>query len=232
MPLGRLLRALSALPARLTGHRGAALPLSELHFVAIDIETTGLDPRTDLPVALAAIPFRGGRPDVATGYSGLVNPGRSIPSAARAIHGIGDEHVREAPPVAAALPGFLAACRAEAIVAHTARFDVTIVNRVARSAGLPPLEGAILDIGILAHGLFPSWWDLTLEGLARLTEGSLIARHTAKGDALSAGFIFLKMIPALERRKIRTLSAALRLQRSVALLPGGPGATGGGLAGP
>jgi DNA polymerase-3 subunit epsilon len=232
MPLGRLFRALSSLPARLTGDHGAAIPLNRLEFVAIDIETTGLDPRTDVPVALAAIPFRGGRPDVATGYTALVNPGRPIPAAARAIHGIGDEDVWKAAPVAAALPDFLAACRAEAIVAHTARFDLAIVNRVARGAGLSPLSGAVLDIGVLAHGLFPSWWDLTLEGLARLTEGSLIARHTARGDALSAGFIFLKMVPVLEQRKIQTLGAALRLQRSVALLPGGPGATGGGLAGP
>ena len=87
-------------------------------------------------------------------------------------------------------------------------------------------------IGALAHGLFPSWWDLTLEGLGHLVELDPIERHTARGDALTAGLIFLRMIPLLERRGITSLRAALRLQRRAAILPGGPGATGGGLAGP
>jgi hypothetical protein len=59
-----------------------------------------------------------------------------------------------------------------------------------------------------------------------------VGRHTAEGDALTAGLLFLRLVPWLERRGITTLGAALRLQRRTALIPGGPGATGGGLAGP
>jgi DNA polymerase III epsilon subunit-like protein len=214
------------------GAAGGATALRDLDFVAIDLETTGLDPRQDVAVALAAIPFRGGRASPDEGYTRLVNPGRPIPAASQAIHGIGDADVRDAPPVADALGEFLTVCRGRPIVAHTAGFDLTIVNRAARAAGLPALGGAVLDVGTLAHGLFPSWWDLSLEGLGRLLEVEPIDRHTARGDALTAGLIFLQLVPLLERRAILTLSQALRLQRRTALLPGGPGATGGGLAGP
>ncbi len=206
--------------------------LRDLAFVAIDIETTGLDPRRDAIVALAAVPFVGGRPRPETGYTGLVNPGRPIPAAARAIHGITDADVACAPSPAAALPDFLAACRGRPIVAHGAAFDLAVVNRHARAAGLEPLRGAVLDIGALAHALFPSWWDLSLDGLGRLLEVAPVDRHTARGDALTAGALFLRLVPVLEQHGVLTLGGALRLQRGTALIPGGPGATGGGLTGP
>ena len=206
--------------------------LADLEFVAIDLETTGLDPQRDAIVALAAIPFAGGGPRSEASYVSLVDPGRPIPPAAQAIHGIRDADVLGAPSAAEALPRFLDVCRNRAIVAHTAAFDLAFINRFARSAGLSKLRAVVLDVGALAHGLFPSWWDLSLEGLGRLLEVEPVDRHTARGDALSAGLIFLKMVPLLERRGAGTLSGTLKLQRRVALLPGGPGATGGGLAGP
>jgi DNA polymerase III subunit epsilon len=209
----------------------ADVPLRDLAFVAVDTETTGLDPRRDALVALAAIPFAAGVAGPPA-FSGLVNPGRAIPDGARAIHGIGDAEVRDAPLAEVVLPGFLGACRDRVLVAHTAGFDLTLINRAAKRAGLPPLDGPVLDVGALAHGVFPSWWDLSLEGLARLTEVEPVGRHTAEGDAVTAGTIFLKLVPLLEQHGVCTLAAALRLQRRTALIPTGPGATGGGLVGP
>ena len=227
--------ALGGALVRLVRRRGAArpdVPLRDLNFVAIDLETTGLDPRRDAIVALAAIPFVGDRAQPDAGYTRIVNPGRPIPAAAQAIHGIGDADVQNAPSAAAALPEFLLRCRDRVVVAHTAGFDLAIIKRTARAAGLTPVEDPVLDIGALAHALFPSWWDLSLEGLARLLEVAVIRRHTADGDALTAGTIFLRMRPLLAQRGILTLRDALRLQRRGALVPDGPGATGGGLAGP
>lgn len=206
--------------------------LGALRFVAIDTETTGLDPRADALVAVAAIPFAEGRPRLDAAVDRLVNPRRPIPEAARAIHGITDDDVGAAAPAEAVLPEVLAACAARPIVAHTAWFDVTLINRAATRAGLPTLRGPVLDIGALAHAIFPSWWDLSLEGLSRLMEVEMVDRHTARGDALTAGLIFLRMIPRLEERGVRTLSGALRLQRRRPVIGGGPGPSGGGLSGP
>lgn len=208
------------------------LPLHDMEFVAIDLETTGLDPRRDAIVSLAAIPFVGGRPQPDAGYTRIVNPGRPIPAAAQAIHGIGDLDVRDAPSASAALPEFLLRCRDRVVVAHTANFDLAIIKRTARGAGLSPVEGPVLDIGALAHALFPSWWDLSLEGLGRLLEVTVIGRHTAEGDALTAGTIFIRMLPLLAQGGILTLEDALRLERRGSLVPDGPSATGGGLTGP
>ena len=64
------------------------------------------------------------------------------------------------------LPEFLARCRGRAVVAHTAGFDLAIIKRAARRAGLTPVESPVLDIDLLAHALFPSWWDLVLQAAA------------------------------------------------------------------
>jgi DNA polymerase-3 subunit epsilon len=235
LALGPILAVAALAFFRRARRRGPArpdVPLRDLDFVAIDIETTGLDPRRDVIVALAAIPFLGGRPSTATGYARLVNPGRPIPLDAQLVHGISDGDVRDAPSVTAALPEFLERCRGGALVAHSADFDLAIINRAARAAHLPQLGGPILDVGRLAHALFPSWWDLSLEGLGRLLEVEVLGRHTAEGDALTAGKILVHMRPLLEQRGVRTLEAALRLQRRGVLIPSGPSATGGGLAGP
>ncbi|MGH7317996.1 MAG: 3'-5' exonuclease, partial [Candidatus Rokuibacteriota bacterium] len=74
--------------------RGPEVALGDLEFVAIDTETTGLDPKRDALVAVAVVPFAGGKPRLAARLDRLVNPGRPIPDAARAIHGIGDADVR------------------------------------------------------------------------------------------------------------------------------------------
>ena len=208
--------------------RGPEVALGELEFVALVAETTGRDPKRAALVAVAAIRFAGGQPRPAAGLDRLVNPGRPIPDAARAIHGIGDADVRAAPPAAAVLPELHAACEGRPIVAYAAWFDLALINRAARRAGLPSLDGPILDIGVLARALFPSWWDLSLESLGRLLEVEVVDRHTARGDALTAGLIFLRMIPRLEERGVRTLSDALRIQRRIPRTRDGSDVTGGG----
>jgi DNA polymerase III epsilon subunit-like protein len=212
--------------------RGGGAPLQDLDFVAIDTETTGLDPQRDALVSLAAIPFVRGVPRPELGCTAIVNPGRPIPAAAQAIHGIGEAEVRDAPEPARVLPAFFAVCGARPLVAHTAHFDLAVIGRAARAAGLGGPRGPVLDVGLLAHALFPSWWDLSLEGLGRLVEIEPVARHTADGDAITAGLIFLRMAPRLADRGVTTLRAALSLQRRAGVLPGGPGVTGAAPSGP
>ena len=69
-------------------------------FVAIDLDTTGLNAGRDAAVAVAVVPFRGGEP--ASGYETLVNPGRPIPATSTRIHGITDAELRALGEVVAA----------------------------------------------------------------------------------------------------------------------------------
>ena len=78
-------------------------PLLAVEAVALDLETTGLDPRTARIVQIGAVVVRRGAVAEGERFSLLVDPGAPIPAAATAIHGISDAHVADAAKTAEAL---------------------------------------------------------------------------------------------------------------------------------
>jgi exodeoxyribonuclease X len=95
--------------------------------LVVDTETTGLFPETDRVCELAAVEVL--TPGVGNGatYNYLVNPGRSIPAEASAVHHITDEDVENAMSLQEActlLPG----SKAEAYAAHNAAFDKSFLK--------------------------------------------------------------------------------------------------------
>jgi DNA polymerase-3 subunit epsilon len=195
-----------------TGARelGAGVP-EATGFIALDIETTGLDPRRDVVVSLAAIPFVGGTPQA--GFAALVNPGRPIPQAAVAVHGISDAAVRDAPSIGAVLPGLIARCEGRILVGHDVGFDLAVLGLALRAHGRPPLAGPALDTRRLAAGLYPEWDDLRLEVVAARLGVSIAGRHSAEGDARAAGQVLVALLPALGARGYRTVDDLLWLQQ-------------------
>lgn len=65
---------------------------SDGDLLAFDLETTGVDPFNDVPVSFALVEVRAGL--VVSEQSSLVDPGREIPEAATAVHGISTERAR------------------------------------------------------------------------------------------------------------------------------------------
>ncbi|OAI48268.1 hypothetical protein AYO44_07500 [Planctomycetaceae bacterium SCGC AG-212-F19] len=64
--------------------------------VVLDLETTGMSPKTDRIVEVAAVKFL---PDgERCRYHRRINPGVPIPAVATAVHGIRDEDVADCPP--------------------------------------------------------------------------------------------------------------------------------------
>jgi DNA polymerase-3 subunit epsilon len=197
-----------------TTRREDRRPLATLldDFVAIDLETTGLDAGRDAVVAVAIVPFRGGEP--IGGYETLVNPGRPIPPASTRIHGITDEMVMTAPRLVDVLDEIEVLCGSHVVVGHGVAFDLAILERVRRSHHRPPLLNTALCTMRLAAALHPGR-VVTLESLAGRLGVPVLGRHTARGDALIAGAMMLGLLPELARRGHRTLADAVWLQRSV-----------------
>ena len=75
-------------------------------YVCVDLETTGLNPKTDRIIEIGAVRVEHG---VQTGtFETFVNPGRLLPEAIVGLTGIRDEDVADAPSFAAALADFAA----------------------------------------------------------------------------------------------------------------------------
>ncbi|HXH84941.1 MAG TPA: 3'-5' exonuclease [Candidatus Tectomicrobia bacterium] len=195
--------------------RVEGLALSELtrEFVALDLETTGLDPRSDAIVAAAAIRFVDGEP--VDGLVTLVNPERPIPADATRVHGIGDDAVSGAPSVGEVLPTLERVCGGRVVVGHGLDFDLAVIDRARRAAGLPALRLTTLDTRRLAAVLHRDWSDYGLDAVAARLGVPVEGRHTAEGDAIAAGRILTALVPRLQARSIETVAEAAWLQRQV-----------------
>jgi DNA polymerase III epsilon subunit-like protein len=197
-----------------SGHDVPIETLLDPGFVAIDLETTGLDPRRDDVVSVAALPFVGGRPQ--PGYVTLVDPGRPIPPASTRIHGIDDAGVAGAPSLDEVLPRIDETCAGRLLVGHDVAFDVAVLARARRLRGLPQPPLVALDTRRLAVALHPRWrQDAELERVAARLGIEVQGRHTAEGDARLAAAILLALLPEFRRRGVHTIGALAWAQTAV-----------------
>ena len=68
-----------------------------MDFIAFDLETTGIQPKTDAIIEIGAVRFHGNK-TVGT-FCTLINPGRPIPPEASAVNGITDDMVAGSPGI-------------------------------------------------------------------------------------------------------------------------------------
>jgi DNA polymerase-3 subunit alpha (Gram-positive type) len=117
--------------------------LDEAVFTFLDVETTGLSPRTSRVCEVALIGFQGG---CRVGhFSSLLNPGLAIPPETTKIHGITDEMVRNSPAFPALAPRLLGLMEGSVIVAHNAEFDLSFMEMEFERAGLKLPELPVID---------------------------------------------------------------------------------------
>jgi len=124
--------------------------------IIFDTETTGLDPRDGhRMVEFAGIEMHERVPTGRFLHFHL-NPGRSMPPEAEAVHGLTDSFLSDKPKFrekAAELIEFLGDA---IIVAHNAQFDMRFLNFELETAGLPALDGGrVVDTLELARKRFP-----------------------------------------------------------------------------
>ena len=145
-------------------------------YLALDFETTGLDPARERVVEIGAIRFMPGT-GCAPGAEGrmatelgamasLVKPGIRMPREVIAIHGITDEDVEDAPPFGEVAPALSALAAGAYIVAHNAPFDLSFLRAELARAGLPPPLNPVIDTRLLAKAAFPGLSSYRLVHLA------------------------------------------------------------------
>ncbi len=128
-------------------------------YVALDLETTGLNAEKDQIIEVGAVKVQDGEP--VDRFETLVNPGRPIPHEITLLTGIRNEDVIRQPSfeqVAPALDRFVGAAP---VVAHNASFDLGFL----RARGLL-VETTGLDTWELASVLIPSRPSYSLASLA------------------------------------------------------------------
>lgn len=192
--------------------------LRRVDCVAIDLETTGLHAaRGDEIVSMAGVRIADGRIRPREVFDRLVDPGRPIPTHAVEIHGITDRMVAGQAGVVESLGALRAFVGDAVIVGYAIAFDLGFMAR-RRPGGMVSFDHPSLCVLRLSEFLDPSLRNHSLEAVASRFGVSILGRHTALGDAMTAAEIFVRMLPRLEAHGVRTLRQAQRAARRAHLL--------------
>jgi DNA polymerase-3 subunit epsilon len=183
--------------------------LSELTYTVFDLETTGLNPKEgDEIIAVGAIRMVNGRLLQDERFEQLVDPQRSVPWTSVKIHGIHPEMLKGKPKIDEVLPMFHEFAKDTILVAHNAAFDMRFLQLKEQQTGVR-FANPVLDTLLLSAVVHPSHEDHNLEAIAKRLGVQILARHTAMGDAMATGEMYLKFLPLLAQQQIFTLKEAL-----------------------
>jgi DNA polymerase-3 subunit epsilon len=184
----------------------ADVPLRDLSFTIVDVETTGWSPDEAGITEVGAVLMRGG--SVVAEFTSLVNPGTPVPASITELTGISDHMLALAPSVAAVLPGLLAFAEGSVLAAHNAPFDLGFLTAACAGAGLfwPGFE--VLDTVRLARHLVVTpdeVPDCKLRTLADFFGTPAQPSHRALADARATAAVLGHLLRRLADREIYTL---------------------------
>jgi DNA polymerase III subunit epsilon len=164
--------------------------------IVLDTETTGFEPDAgDRIVEIGAVELWNHVPTGLT-YHQYVNPQRAMPQEAFAVHGLGDDFLRDKPVFAEVAEAFVAFIGEAKLVIHNAAFDMKFINAELGWLRRPPvpLERAV-DTVLIARRRFPGA-PASLDALCRRfgIDNSARTLHGALLDAQILSEVYLELI--------------------------------------
>ena len=95
--------------------------------VALDIETTGLDPNRDSIIEIGAVKFNDKR--VIDEWSALINPGKPIPPTITQLTGITNLMIKNAPHIEDVIGDFESFVGDDPVLGHNIKFDLSFLKK-------------------------------------------------------------------------------------------------------
>jgi DNA polymerase-3 subunit epsilon len=203
--------------------------LSEIPFVVVDTETTGLSAvRGDRVVEIGAVRYENGKP--VAELEAIVNPMRPIPEKVSGIHGIYDADVVNAPNFAGILPQIQSLLEGALMVAHNAPFDANFLGTEYAIAHMPAL---FIDEKCRHSATLHNPWLCTLTlarkhfhfgqnhlaNVAHLLGVRSRLAHRALSDVYTTADVLLRMAKQLEKQKLITVGDLLYAQGGAIFAP-------------
>ena len=193
-------------------------PWEGVTYWALDLETGGLDAKSDPILAVGMVPIRGGAIRLAEAYASLVRPeapGGIRPDSMRAHHLVPHD-VREAPALAAVLADVDVRLREGALLVHNAALDVRFLRQAYRRTGLRWPGPTVVDtVALLLKAARRARFvdpdapeiepELNLSAARRRVKLPEYATHDALTDAIAAAELFLVLRRRLAARTLRDL---------------------------
>ena len=132
-------------------------PVSEVPFVALDLETTGLSAERHGIVSIGLVQFTLARIRCADSRYWVVRPRRSLSDQSIAIHGITHAELRNAPDLEEILPEFLEAISGRVAVVHYRGLERPFLRRAVRERLGEGLEFPVVDTMEIEARIHRGW---------------------------------------------------------------------------
>lgn len=164
--------------------------------IALDTETTGLDPEYGHRLVEIGCVEMIGRVRTGRVFHSYLNPERDMPPDAERIHGLSAGFLRDKPLFSAVAQDFLAFIEDGELVIHNASFDMKFLNYELKSLNLPAISmERVVDTLTMARRKFPGA-PANLDALCRRFSIDLSARtrHGALLDAELLADVYLELM--------------------------------------
>jgi DNA polymerase-3 subunit epsilon len=176
-------------------------PWREAEYCVLDVETTGLDLRSDVIVSVGSVLVQQGRLVWSTRDYQPIRPDREISESAMRVHGLRAQDLAAAPPVEEVGERLRVRLQGRVLVAHAAWIEQAFLGRAVpgtRRRHRPVVDTAAL---MRATGVAPAGTghEPELESSAVGLGVSVHTPHHALGDALTTAEVFLALASRLER---------------------------------
>jgi DNA polymerase III subunit epsilon len=176
--------------------------------VAIDCETTGLDPRRDDIVTVAAVHIRGARILAASRFEAMVKPAAKMNVEAIKVHRLREGDVAGGRTMEEVLPELLRFIGSRPLVGYYLEFDLAMINKHARQLIGIELPNRQIEVSGLyyerKYGDAPRGVEMDLTFTAILADLGLplLDQHDAFSDALMTAMMYVALTD-LKARNVR-----------------------------
>lgn len=197
--------------------------LAEQRWVVVDVESSGLDIRTDRLIAIGAVAVRGNGVDIADSFEVVLRQDAVSSDDNILIHGIAGGEQRGGVAPRSALLDFLDFIGGDPLIAYHAFFDEAMLVRACRDhlgvdlrrewLDLAHLAPAVLKPGPLDRRQGKNLDDWLADFDIRVSE-----RHRAVADAVATAQLWLALMPAMESAGLQRCSEVRRLAADYAWL--------------
>ncbi|MFH1806758.1 MAG: exonuclease domain-containing protein [Pseudomonadota bacterium] len=171
--------------------------IRDVEFIALDLETTGLNPKKDEIVSIGWILVRQMAVDFGSCEHLLVRPKADMTESSAIVHHIFDSHVENAPDIGAALHHLLPILAGRVMISHHSPIEVGFLGQACKKYFGAPLQVPTVDTLILAlrdvhrRGQPFRPGALKLQNLRKQHNLPPYQAHNALADAIAAAELFL-----------------------------------------
>ena len=200
-----------------------ALPAADLaaasdvsRWVVVDVETSGLNMRTDRLIAIGAVAVDAGAIRLADSMEIVLQQSRISDRENILIHGIGGTAQAEGVPPVEALLSFLEFLGKSPLVAFHVAFDKTMIDRALKTWLGLNFNHAWADLAYVCPALYPELArsHRSLDNWMQRFEINNFARHSALADAVSTAELLLALREKLQAKRILNFKALRDLEKA------------------